>query len=314
MRYTTLPVLILPLAALLSQPASAQSRSVTITRAPGGSFAFSTDGSERAFLGISTGSGGKRDTLGLLIQSVTANSPADKAGLEEGQRLQSINGVNLKLDREDAGEPELIGMMQNRLHRELGKVKPGDEVTLGVWSNGSVKSLRVKTGSSDDMMSVSARDARERVNNRAVLGVAMGGSGGKRDTLGVFLSSVTDGGPAEKAGIAEGDRIAAIDGIDLRVPREDAGDDAIGNARRNRLTKALRDKKPGDDVTLRVFQNGRYKEIKVKLGKASDVGDNMGAFIFGDDGGAINLRGLTMPRVPMPRTAMPRIVRGTVSI
>ena len=306
-----------PLAAQSAGAESNPRRTVTIRGGPGNTFSFSrSDDRDRAFLGIATGSGGKRDTLGLLIESVTPNSPAEKAGLEEGQRLQSINGVSLKLDREDAGEPELSGMMQRRLTRELAKVKPGDEVSLTVWTTGGVKTLRVKTGSPDDLMSENERSLKERITNRAVLGVALNPTGSKRDTLGIFISSVTDGGPADKAGLAEGDRIASIDGTDLRVPHDDAGEMSIASARRNRLTKALREKKPGDEVSLRVFQNGRYKDLKVKLGKASELGDRMGGFLFnGDEFPGLNLRnfnfdGMTMPRISIPRISIPRILRG----
>ena len=73
-----------------------------------------------------------------------------------------------------------------------------------------------------------------------MLGVGLSASGSKRDTLGVFITSVTEGGPAEKAGIVEGDRVAAIDGTDLRVPREDAGDGSVSASRLNRLQKVLR--------------------------------------------------------------------------
>ena len=76
-------------------------------------------------LGVSTGSSGKRDTLGLLIESVTPGSPAEKAGLEEGNRIASINGVSLKLSREDAGESDMSGTMTNRLVREMRKIEGG---------------------------------------------------------------------------------------------------------------------------------------------------------------------------------------------
>lgn len=79
-------------------------------------FAFTrSDDGDRAMLGVATSSSGKRDTLGLLIRSVTPGSPADKAGLEEGNRIASINGVSLRLSREDAGEPDMSGAMTNRL-------------------------------------------------------------------------------------------------------------------------------------------------------------------------------------------------------
>lgn len=103
------------------------------------------DDSDRAMLGISTGSSGRRDTLGLFIETVTDGSPADKAGLEEGNRIASINGVNLKVAREDAGEPDMAGAMANRLVREMRKLKAGDEVTLQVWADGHYKTVKVKT-------------------------------------------------------------------------------------------------------------------------------------------------------------------------
>src|SRR6185437_1738351 len=59
--------------------------------------AVNGEDSNRAVLGISTRSTGKRDTLGLLVESITSGSPAEKAGLEEGDRIASVNGVNLKL-------------------------------------------------------------------------------------------------------------------------------------------------------------------------------------------------------------------------
>src|SRR3954467_7221107 len=52
---------------------------------------------------------------------------------------------------------------------------------------------------------------------RAALGIELRATGTRRDTLGVFVEAVTPKGPAESAGIIEGDRIAAINGVDLRT-------------------------------------------------------------------------------------------------
>src|SRR4051812_47884622 len=82
----------------------------------------------RAAIGIVTStSSGPRDTLGLLVSSVTRNSPAKRAGIEEGNRIAAVNGVSLKLASADVGDPDMANLMTRRLLRELDKVKPGDE-------------------------------------------------------------------------------------------------------------------------------------------------------------------------------------------
>jgi len=45
-----------------------------------------------------------------------------------------------------------------------------------------------------------------------ILGLSTGASTSARDTLGVLVSSVAPNGPAERAGIQEGDRIASVNG------------------------------------------------------------------------------------------------------
>ena len=100
----------------------------------------------RAIIGVSTSSGSSaRDTLGVLVSSVRQGSPAEKAGIEEGNRIASINGVSLKLSPADVGDDQMSGVMTRRLSRELDKLKPGDEVDLRVVASGQTKSLKVKT-------------------------------------------------------------------------------------------------------------------------------------------------------------------------
>src|SRR5881394_200989 len=98
-----------PLALALAGTAGAQAEARTYRIEPGGGargFAFSTSSEDRdrAVIGISTGSGSARDTLGVLVSSVTAGGPADKSGVEEGSRIASVNGVNLKLAAVDVGD------------------------------------------------------------------------------------------------------------------------------------------------------------------------------------------------------------------
>lgn len=290
MRQIILPIFLLAVAA----PVADARQSVTVApRARALTMARSNDDGDRAMLGISTGSSGKRDTLGLLIEAVTPGSPADKAGLEEGNRIASINGVSLKLSREDAGEPDMSSTMTNRLMREMRKLKAGDEASLEVWAGSRTKSVKVKTIAANDLEP--ARVTRQNAEDRPALGISLGSSGSKRDTLGVFVSGVTENGPAEKAGISEGDRIASINGVDLRVPREDVGEWSIANARVARLQGEIRKLKPGQTVDLSVVAGGRSRSVKVTLGNAKDL-EQMHGFSFSTGDGA----GFVMPRVPMP--------------
>jgi hypothetical protein len=100
---------------------------------------------DRPALGISTTSGGMRDTLGLLVTGVANDGPADKAGIEEGDRLQTVNGTDLRLAPADASDREMRGLMARRLIRVLDKLKPGDAVELRVYADGKVRTVKVTT-------------------------------------------------------------------------------------------------------------------------------------------------------------------------
>jgi hypothetical protein len=132
--------------------------------------------------------------------------------------------------------------------------------------------VRVKTANSEEFYKrQSATVYRDAQENRAALGVSLGGSGSRRDTLGVLVTGVDDEGPAAKAGIYEGARIAEINGVNLRVAREDVEDAWASSSRAQRLQRELRKVKAGDDVSLRVWQDGRYRAVQVKTVKASEL-------------------------------------------
>ncbi len=260
----------------------------------GFAYAFGGDDPDRPRLGISTEASGMRDTLGLLVTDVTKDGPAAKAGIEEGDRIQAVNGVNLRLSREDAGEEDMEGVATRRLIRALAKAKIGDDVDLRVWSNGSVKSVKVKTVSMQDLERSQYGEGFKEFegSDRASLGIGLGSMGSRRDTLGVLITSVVADGPAEKAGVIEGDRIQSINGVDLRVPAEDAGDMGMAGSRWRRLTRELEKAKAGDDVELRVYSGGSTKSVRVKTVKQSELREHGEAFFFNGD----MPRAFTLPR------------------
>ena len=270
-------------------------RSEPSTRAFAYSFGSEED-RDRSVIGITTSTGSARDTLGVLVSSVTAGGPAEKAGLEEGNRIATINGVNLKLATADVGDWEMASVMSRRLTRELGKVKAGTEVELRVYSSGQTRTVKVKTVAYDSLYR-STRSARWESDDddRPALGIGLGSSGSKRDTLGVLVSWLDDNGPAAKAGLEEGNRIAGIGTVDLRVSREDAGDEMISSVKGQRLQRELEKLKVGDEVELRVYADGRTRSVRVKTVAASSLSRGGRGAFFGT-----TPRVMVAPRVPMP--------------
>jgi hypothetical protein len=109
------------------------------------------------------------------------------------------------------------------------------------------------------------------MEKRAALGLELRSTGTKRDTLGVFVEGVTPKGPAEAAGIVEGDRIAAINGVDLRTSSADTEDSYTSGLASHRLTREVDKLTPGSRVNLRIYSGGRFRDVQVTAGKASDV-------------------------------------------
>lgn len=106
---------------------------------------------------------------------------------------------------------------------------------------------------------------------RAALGLELRATGTRRDTLGVFVEAVTPKGPAETAGIIEGDRIALINGVDLRTAAGDVDDSYVNGLAAHRLGREVQKLTPGNRVTLRVYSGGRFRDVQVTAGKASDL-------------------------------------------
>jgi serine protease Do len=320
----------LALLALLAAPLTAQTvRPVpptpptppTVRVAPR-ALTLATTNPNAARLGVTLGETSAADTLGVLVDDVNTVGPAAKAGLKKGDRIQAVNGVNLKLDPSDADDDTLEGMMQRRLQREMAKAKPGDDISLRVLSGSAARNVTVKAVAERELTSAATVPRAGQswtwspstaTKDRAALGVQLGGSPSKRDTLGVLVIAVNGDGPAERSGIIEGDRIARINGVDLRVPAVDAGDAELSRARVTRLQNELSKLEPGTVATLTVVTAGRSREVRVTTAKSSELGGT--ATYFFNDGQLDMLRelpamieGIRMPairaRVDGPRVEL----------
>ena len=161
------------------------------------------------------------------------------------------------------------------------------------------------------------------LRKRPAIGIQLSPTGTMRDTLGVFVSRVVPKGPAERAGIFEGDRIVSINGVDLRVNAADAEDSYAANLPSRRLTREVGKLNPGGVANLRVWSGGRVRDVQVTVGNAWDLResgsygmllDGVGGvrqLIPGFDGARIHLRDMPrfreMPRMRIEEMSVPRI-------
>ncbi|MCC7055468.1 MAG: PDZ domain-containing protein [Gemmatimonadaceae bacterium] len=229
-------------------------------------FAFAP-GATRGYLGVTPRtSSGPADTLGLLIEDVDESLPAAKAGITSGSRLVSIDGIDLRLDPADLGDSAAEALPEARLRRALGNHKPGEEVSIVIRRDGRTETKRVALAESP-----MARSFRTIAQGRRVLGIGFSDRGSMRDTAGLLITSLTRGGAAEKAGLLEGDRVIAIDGVDLRVPPADAGSADGVQARIARLRRTLDATRDSAPVRLEVRSEGRRRTVELTPSWSSGI-------------------------------------------
>ncbi len=160
---------------------------------------------------------------GAKITDVTKDGPAEKAGLKPGDIVVSV------------GETKVAGY-EKFVDQFLDK-KPGDKLKLTVKRDGKTVPIEVTLGS---------RPISEKKTN---LTPVAGFRPGMGDPL--TVESVTDDGPAAKAGILPGDAIVAVDGRKVESLTD--------------YITIVRTKKPGDQITLTILREKMEKKIAVTL-------------------------------------------------
>jgi S1-C subfamily serine protease len=179
---------------------------------------------------------------GARIINVAEGSPAEKAGLRNGDVITAIDGAVLE-GKDDLSE-------------KIGAHKPGDTVTIEVlWAGRDSRELKVR---SKAWLGVEYRMAFRIEGNTPWTGrIPL--------ALGVRVTGVTDGGPAAKAGIERGDLLTSIDGLSVLTARE--------------VAAAIRGHKPGDTVTVGVARGADGDEADLQVSLTADPKDKAKAFL-----------------------------------
>ncbi len=184
---------------------------------------------------------------GALIAEVIPGSPAEKAGLKPGD-------VVLAVDRKGIES-------YNQLSRTIALYPPGSNLQLQVLRDGKELGIEVEVAQrEDDAVLASARRAPkggEAVSD--VLGLELGKvtpevakSLGLRAPEGVLVTQVKQGGPADVAGVAQGDVILEVNRRRVRSLAE--------------YTEAARSIRAGDMVLLRIQRGDSAVYVALRAG------------------------------------------------
>ncbi len=222
---------------------------------------------------------------GAVIVDVTPDSPADQAGLEEGDVIVAVDGQEL-----DA---------ENNLTDVITAYEPGDTVTLEVEQPGEEsRDVTVVLGEHPEQEGVAYLGVKYQPARplRVLEGGAMphfewrhdgpfppgefffpfipGGEMGDVTLQGAIVRHVEEDSPAAAAGLNEGDLITAIEGDSVEGPDD--------------LVDAIAERKPGNRVTLTVSRPGEEeeeREVDVTLGEHPEkegeayLGVHIGGFL-----------------------------------
>ena len=136
---------------------------------------------------------------GALVSSVQPGGPAEKAGLQAGDVIRSVDGEAI--------------VSSGDLPALIGQAMPGDTVTLSVWRHGEAVDIRARLGDASEK--VAEVSSQKSTAEQGRLGLALRPlQPGERNEAGVATGLLVQGvqGPAALAGVQPGDVLLAVNG------------------------------------------------------------------------------------------------------
>jgi serine protease Do len=189
---------------------------------------------------------------GALVQQVMPGTPAEKAGLEPGDVITSLDGKPIESSA--------------ALSRAVAQVAPGQGVKLGLTRKGSSKTVSLNVVQRPEDETAMGRqdgeegDAEGEGTRAPKLGFKVGTLTPEvaralrlpPDQKGVVVADLVEGGPAEQAGLARGDVILELNQTPVTRP----GD----------LTAIVGKMKDGEMVLLRIRRGPTIAFVAVPVG------------------------------------------------
>lgn len=230
---------------------------------------------------------GLSEAKGFLVTDITSESPADKAGIRGGYRIDNING------REIALGGDIVVAIDNNTVRKIDDILSylqrektvGDQVQITVLRDGNIEQtlptvLAARPGSTSVLQQSSQQEQQQQQQKQgkpAWLGISgtaltpeiAQALGLTPDTRGVLVAEVVAGGPADKAGIRGGYKIDNINGLEIPLGGDIivSIDNSTVTTLENILTYLSNEKQAGETAQLNILRDGRSSQVSVTLGE-----------------------------------------------
>jgi serine protease Do len=147
---------------------------------------------------------GRKDTHGALVAGVQAGGPAERGGVKPGDVIERV-------------DQQVVTEGRDLLRAVLRKTV-GADVTLGVWRDGKLQALKVKTAERPSDARKQGMGAPDEASEAGALGLELqdlspriASQLGYRGDGKVVVSGVNTGSPADAAGLQRGDVIVEAD-------------------------------------------------------------------------------------------------------
>lgn len=210
---------------------------------------------------------------GVLVNDVIDDSPAQKAGLEDGDVIVRI-GDNVVDNISD-------------LSKAVKSMKPGDNTELVVYRDGNKMDLNVVMGAAEDRgdRAFALNESKDRalklyqdalnmsLKPHGFLGVTLESLGEQLAEYfqvkeGVLITDVEEDSPAEKAGLKAGDVILSINDKEMTSPSD--------------VSTIVRKQKEGDKLDLLISRRGKEMTIAAQV-EEREMHDNLFGFYGSGD-------------------------------
>jgi S1-C subfamily serine protease len=229
---------------------------------------------------------GVKEARGFLVQDIISGSPADKAGIRGGYKIDNINGMEIALGG------DIIVAIDNNTVRKIDdilsylerKKNVGDIVQLTVFRDGKIQetsptTLVARPGSITQIQQSPLQGPQQQqkqgkpawlgISGTAVTPEIAQAIGLTPHTKGFLVTELAAESPADKAGIRGGYKIDNINGMEIALGGDIivAIDNRTVTTLENILTYLSNEKQAGDAMQLSIIRDGLSNQVNVTLGE-----------------------------------------------